>query len=280
MVTGISLHDGTTIPQLGFGTYLVPPEETADIVGEAFDVGYRHIDTAQMYGNEEGVGRAIATSGLARDDLYITSKLNNGNHRPDDVRRTFDETMAKLGLEQLDLFLIHWPLPTLYDGDYVSTWKAVAGLVDGGRLRSVGVSNFEPAHLDRIIEETGIVPVVNQIEAHPYFANNAAREASLRHGVVVEAWSPLGQGAALNDRAISKIAEAHGKSVSQVILRWHVQRGDIVFPKTMSRDRMAENFALFDFSLTDEEMRVIDALDRGEQGRVGPHPDVFDYIPG
>ncbi|MFF5160672.1 aldo/keto reductase [Streptomyces sp. NPDC000348] len=279
MVATIKLNDQTSIPQLGFGTYLVPPEETADIVGQALQVGYRHIDTAQMYGNEEGVGQAIARSQIPREDLYVTSKLSTGNHRPDDVRRSFDETLAKLGLEQLDLFLIHWPLPTLYDGDYVSTWKAVTGLVADGRLRTAGVSNFEPAHLDRIISETGLAPAVNQIEAHPYFANNTAREASRRHGIAVEAWGPLGQGAALQDEEIAKIAAAHGKSVSQLILRWHIQRGDIVFPKTMRRERMTENFQLFDFSLTPEQVQAIDALDRGEEGRVGPHPDTFAYLP-
>ncbi|GAB2453491.1 aldo/keto reductase [Streptosporangium sandarakinum] len=276
----ITLNDKTQIPQLGFGTYLIPPEQTADIVGQALQVGYRHVDTAQMYGNEEGVGRAIAASGIPREELYVTSKLANDKHRPDDVRRSFDETMARLGLERLDLFLMHWPLPTLYDGDYVSTWKAITDLVADGRLRTAGVSNFQPDHLDRIIAETGVVPAVNQIEAHPYFANGTAREASHRHGVAVEAWSPLGQGGAvLEDEKITEIAAAHGRTTSQVILRWHIQRGDVIFPKTTRRERMTENFALFDFSLTPQEVDAISSLDKGERGRVGPNPDTFDYLP-
>jgi 2,5-diketo-D-gluconate reductase A len=279
-----TLNDGTTIPQIGFGTLNVPPdrqptrantEKTAHVVGLALGLGYRHIDTAQSYGNERGVGAAIAASGIPREELYITSKLGNGNHRPDDVRRSFDETLEKLGLEQLDLFLIHWPLPTLYDGDYVSTWKAIVQLVADGQLRSAGVSNFQPDHLDRIIGETGIVPVVNQIEVHPYFTNAAAREASSRHGIVVEAWSPIGQGVVLHDPAIGRIAAARNKTVAQVTLRWHIQHGHIIFPKSMHRERMQENLDIFDFELSDEEMASLDGLDRGERGRTGPNPDTF-----
>ncbi|MER6175675.1 aldo/keto reductase [Streptosporangium sp. NPDC001681] len=279
MVPTITLNDQTQIPQLGFGTYLVPPEQTAEIVDQALQIGYRHIDTAQMYGNEEGVGAAIAASGIAREELYVTSKLNTGDHRPDNVRRSFDETLAKLGLEQLDLFLIHWPLPTLYDGDYVSTWKAVSGLVADGRLRTAGVSNFQPDHLERIIGETGVVPAVNQIEVHPYFRNEEARAASARHGIAVEAWGPLGQGNVLDDEVIAGIAAQRGRTSAQIILRWHIQRGDIVFPKSMRRQRMQENFQLFDFELSADEVKAIDALDRGAEGRVGPHPDTFAYLP-
>jgi len=275
----IPLRDGTTIPQLGFGTYLVEPSETTATVAAALEIGYRHIDTAQMYENEAEVGDAVAASGLPRAELYLTSKLSNAAHRPDDVRRTFDETLAKLKVDYLDLFLMHWPLPTRYDGDFVSTWKAMTDLLADGRLRSVGVSNFEPAHLDRIIDETGVVPVVNQIEVHPYFPNTAAREASLAHGIKVEAWGPLGQGAVLRDETIAEIGRAHGKSVPQVTLRWHIQRGDVIFPKSTHPDRMRENFALFDFTLSTAEMAAIDALDRGESGRVGAHPDTFDWIP-
>jgi len=230
-VPTITLNDQTTIPQLGFGTYQVPPEQTAATVGTALEVGYRHLDTAQMYQNEQGVGEAIKASGIAREELYVTSKLNNGFHRPDDARRSFDETLTRLGLDRIDLFLIHWPLPTLYDGDYVSTWRTLAEFVADGRAASVGVSNFHPEHLDRIISETGVVPVVNQIEVHPYLTNEAARAASIRHGVEVEAWSPIAQGAVLDDPVIGEIAAAHGKTPSQVTLRWHVERGDIVFPK-------------------------------------------------
>ncbi len=278
-VPTISLHDQTTIPQLGFGVFQVPPEETAATVTKAFEVGYRHIDTAQMYENEAGVGEAIAASGIARDDLYVTTKLNNNNHRPDAVKRSFEESLAKLQLDHVDLFLIHWPLPTQYDGDFVSTWKAMAELVTAGGARSVGVSNFQPAHLDRIVEETGVVPVVNQIEVHPYFLNDTAREASLRHGTHVEGWSPIAQGKVLDDAVIGEIASSHGKTPSQVTLRWHVERGDIVFPKSMKVERMQENFDIFDFSLTQDQVAAISGLDQGTAGRTGPDPDTFDYLP-
>jgi len=232
-----------------------------------------------MYGNEKGVGAAIAASGIARNKLYVTSKLGNGNHRPDDVRRSFDETLQKLGLEQLDLFLIHWPLPTLHDGDYVSTWRAVTALIADGRLRSAGVSNFQPAHLDRIIAETGVVPAVNQIEIHPYFPNTAARTASIRHGIAVEAWSPLGQGKLFADEVISRIAIARSKSNAQVILRWHLQHGHIVIPKSTHRRRMEVNLNVFDFELSAEEIAAIDGLNNGAAGRIGPNPDTFAWIP-
>ena len=278
-VPNIALHDGTSIPQLGFGVFQVPPEDTEKTVLTAFEVGYRHIDTAEMYQNEEGVGAAISSSGIARDELYITSKLNNGFHRPDDARRAFDDTMSKLGLDRLDLFLIHWPLPTLYDGDYVSTWRTLGEFVQDGRLTSVGVSNFEPEHLQRIVDETGLAPVVNQIEVHPYLTNERARAATLQHGAKVEAWSPIAQGGVLEDEVIGEIAAAHGKTPSQVTLRWHVERGDIIFPKSMREERMRENFELFDFSLSDEEVRRISALDRGEEGRTGPNPNTMDFVP-
>ena len=278
-VPTITLNNQTTIPQLGFGVFQVPPEETAETVTKAFEVGYRHIDTAEMYQNEKGVGEAIASSGIARDELYITSKLNNGFHAPDDARRAFDETLAALSLDRIDLFLIHWPLPTLYDGDFVSTWKTLAEFVEDGRATSIGVSNFQPAHLERIVSETGVVPAVNQIEVHPYFTNEDARAASIRHGVEVEAWSPIAQGKVLDDEVINKIGANYGKTASQVTLRWHVERGDIVFPKSMKQERMRENFDIFDFTLTQDEVAQISALDRGEDGRNGPNPDTFDYIP-
>ncbi len=279
-VSNVTLIDQTTIPQLGFGTYQVPPAETAATVTTALETGYRHIDTAQMYENEAGVGEALASSTIARDDLYVTTKLNNTNHRPDDVKRSFDESLSKLRLDHVDLFLIHWPLPTLYDGDYVSTWKAMAELVTQGGAKSVGVSNFNADHLDRIIEETGIIPVVNQIEAHPYFTNDVNRGASLRHGVEIEAWSPIAQGKVLTDETIVAIAHKYGKTPSQVTLRWHIERGDIVFPKSMKAERMAENFDIFDFTLTVAEVATITALGDGTDGRIGPDPAVFDYMPG
>jgi 2,5-diketo-D-gluconate reductase A len=278
-VPTIVLNNQTTIPQLGFGVFQVPPPETAEVTAQALEVGYRHIDTAEMYQNEEGVGRAIKASGIPRDELYVTSKLNNGFHEPDDARRAFDETLAKLGLDRVDLFLIHWPLPTRYGGDFVSTWRTLAEFVADGRATSIGVSNFQPDHLRRIVDETGVVPAVNQIEVHPYFGNEAARAASHEHGIAVEAWSPIAQGAVLDDEVIGKIAAAHGKTPSQVTLRWHVERGDIVFPKSTHVERMRENFEIFDFSLTPEEVSAITALDRGEQGRRGPNPDTMDWIP-
>ena len=288
MIASITLNDGTTIPQLGFGTLNVPPDRTpspentattAEVVGLALQAGYRLIDTAQMYGNERGVGQGIAASGLPRQELYVTSKLGNGNHRPADVRRSFDQTLDKLGLDYLDLFLMHWPLPTRYDGDYTSTWEAMTELLASGRLRSAGVSNFQPAHLDRIVGQTGAVPAVNQIEVHPGFNNDAARVATARHGIAVEAWSPLGQGKVLSNETITQIAARHGTSPAQVILRWHIQHGHIVIVKTMHRERMQENLGAPGFELPSDEIASIGALDQGEAGRIGPSPDTFDWLP-
>jgi 2,5-diketo-D-gluconate reductase A len=286
----VTLNDGTTIPQLGFGTLNIQPDRrstpaniarTAEVVGLALELGYRHIDTAQSYGNEEGIGKAIAASGIPRDELYVTSKLSNGNHHPDDVRRSFDETLDRLGIQRLDLFLMHWPVPTLYGGDYVSTWRAMTKLVTGGRLRTAGVSNFQPAHLERIIAETGVVPAVDQIEVHPYFTNPDPRAAATRHGVAVEAHSPLGhgQGRLLDEPVIRRVAAARHKTSAQIVLRWHLQHGRIVFPKSAHRERIEENLRVFDFELASDEMAAIDGLDRGEKGRVGPHPDTFATIP-
>ena len=278
-VPTITLNDQTTIPQLGFGVFQVPPEETAATVAQALEAGYRHLDTAQMYQNEQGVGEAIAASGIARDELYVTTKLNNGFHRPDDARRAFDESLARLGLDRVDLFLIHWPLPTRYDGDFVSTWQTLVEFQKDGRATSIGVSNFQPAHLDRVVAETGVVPAVNQVEVHPFFGNEDVRAASARHGIAVEAWSPIAKGQVNDDSTIQAVAAGVGRTPAQVALRWHVQRGDIVFPKSMRAERMAENFAIFDFELSEKDMAAITGLDRGEQGRLGPNPDTFDYIP-
>ena len=288
MTASIQLNDGTSIPQLGFGTLNVPPDRTpspkntartAETVALALTVGYRLIDTAQMYGNEQGVGQGIAASGLPREQIYVTSKLGNGNHRPADVLRSFDQTLDKLGLDYLDLFLMHWPLPTRYDGDYTSTWEAMTELLASGRLRSAGVSNFQPAHLDRIVGQTGAVPAVNQIEVHPGFNNDAARGATARHGIAVEAWSPLGQGKVLSNETITQIAARHGTSPAQVILRWHIQHGHIVIVKTMHRERMQENLGAPGFELPSDEIAAIDALDQAEAGRIGPSPDTFDWLP-
>ena len=278
-VPTLKLHDGTTIPQLGFGVFQIPPQETKQAVLQAFELGYRHIDTAQMYQNEAGVGEAIAESGLSRDEIYVTTKLNNGFHRPEDARRSLDESLDRLGLDQVDLFLIHWPLPTRYDGDYVSTWETMLELQRAGKTRSAGVSNFEPDHLQRIVDATGSAPVVNQIEVHPYFSNDAARKATHEHGGLVEAWSPIAQGAILDDAVLLGISEAHGRTPAQVALRWHLQRGDIIFPKSVTPGRMQQNIEIFDFELTDEQMSAVDGLDKGENGRRGPHPDEMDVIP-
>ena len=278
-VPSITLNDRTTIPQLGFGVFQIPPEDTAEAVTRALEIGYRHIDTAQMYGNERQVGEAIAASSVPREDIYVTSKLNNGFHRPEDAQRAFDQTMADLRLDRIDLFLIHWPLPTRYDGDYVSTWRTLASFVEEGRAASVGVSNFQPDHLARIIDETGVVPAVNQVEVHPYFANEDVRAANASHGIATEAWSPIAQGDVLDDAVLTAIAEDKGKSAAQVALRWHIERGDIIFPKSVTPERIQSNFELFDFQLTPEEVGSISALDRGAEGRRGPHPDQMDYIP-
>ena len=278
-IPDIKLNDGTTIPQLGFGVFQVKPEETQRVVEQALEVGYRHIDTAQMYRNEEGVGRAIAASGIPRDELYVTTKLNNGYHLPDDARRAFDTSLTKLGLDHVDLFLIHWPLPTRYDGDYVTTWTTMGEFADDKRATSVGVSNFEPDHLKRIVDETGRVPVVNQVEVHPYFGNETVRAANASYDVATEAWSPIAQGDVLGDPAIVAVAEKVGRTPAQVTLRWHVQRGDIVFPKSVNPDRMRENFGLFDFELDAGDMAAITALDQGASGRHGADPKTMDWIP-
>lgn len=282
-VPTIELNDGSRIPQLGFGVFQIEPDETADAVKQALEIGYRHIDTAEMYQNEKGVGEGIRNSGISRGDVFITSKLNNGYHTPEDARRAFEETLKALAFDgddnYVDLFLIHWPLPTLYDGDFVSTWKTLEEFKKDGRARSIGVSNFQVAHLQRLAEETDTVPAVNQIEVHPYFANNEVRAYGKEHGIATEAWSPIAQGKVLDDPVVTRIAESTGKSPAQVVLRWHVQRGDIVFPKSVTPQRIKDNFALFDFELGSEDFDAISALDKGEDGRIGPNPDTFDYIP-
>jgi 2,5-diketo-D-gluconate reductase A len=262
-VPALTLNDGHSIPQLGFGVYQIRPQETEAAVSQALEVGYRHIDTAQMYGNEKGVGDAVAASGLPRDEVFLTSKLNNGFHRPDDARRTFDETLTRLRTDHVDLFLIHWPLPTRYDGDFVSTWKTLVEFQADGRARSIGVSNFQVDHLARLAEETSVVPAVNQIEVHPYFGNEDVRAADAQAGILTEAWSPIAQGAVLDDPVVTGIADSVGRTPSQVVLRWHVQRGDIVFPKTTHVERMRENFAIFDFELSEDQVAAISALYRG-----------------
>jgi 2,5-diketo-D-gluconate reductase A len=278
-VPNIGLNDGNTIPQLGFGVFQIKPDETADAVKAALGVGYRHIDTAEMYQNEKGVGQGIRDAGVDRGDVFVTSKLNNGLHEPDDARRAFDQTLAALGFDYVDLFLIHWPLPSLYGGDFVSTWRTLEEFKADGRARSIGVSNFQVAHLERLAEETDTVPAVNQIEVHPYFGNEHVRGFDARKGIATEAWSPIAQGKVLGDPVITRIAESVGRSPAQVVLRWHLQRGDIVFPKSVTLQRVKENFELFDFELSSVDVNAINELDKGEAGRTGPNPDKFDYIP-
>ncbi len=265
----ITLNNGIEIPQLGFGTFQIEPEDATQAVRDALEVGYRHIDTAEMYGNEAQVGEAVRTSGLDRDEVFVTSKLNNDLHARDDALAAFDGTLSELGLDHVDLFLIHWPQPS--QDRYVEAWQALEEIHRSGRARAIGVSNFQPDHLDRLAAETEVVPAVNQIEVHPYLTQDAVRSYDADHGIATEAWSPIAQGQVLDEQTLTEIAEAHGKSPAQVTLRWHVQRGDIVFPKTTHRERMEENFAVFDFDLTDDEVARISALDR--DGRQGPHPD-------
>jgi 2,5-diketo-D-gluconate reductase A len=232
-----------------------------------------------MYRNERGVGDAVRASGLDRGDVFITSKLNNSFHRPDDARAAFARTLAELQVAYVDLFLIHWPLPTLYDGDFVSTWRTLEEFRREGRARSIGVSNFQVEHLQRLAAACDVVPAVNQIELHPYFLNGAVRDYDRAHGIGTQAWSPIAQGRVLGDPVITAVAEKLGRSPAQVVLRWHIQHGNIVFPKSTTPARIRENLELFDFELDAGAMERIDALDRGEPGRIGPNPDVFAMLP-
>jgi 2,5-diketo-D-gluconate reductase A len=273
----VTLNNGNTIPQFGFGVFQVKPEECVEATLAALEAGYRHIDTAQMYGNEREVGEAVRKSGIDRADVFITSKLNNGFHEPDEARRAFDGTLDALGIDRIDLFLIHWPLPTLYDGDFVSTWQVLEEFYRDGRARSIGVSNFQINHLNRLAAETDVVPAVNQVEVHPYLTQAPLREYCIDKQIAIEAWSPIARGKVTDDATIAAIAEHHGKTNAQVTLRWHIQRGDIVFPKSTKPERIRENLDIFDFELTDDEIATISSRNRDE--RTGPDPDVFDYIP-
>lgn len=268
----IQLNSGTSIPQIGFGTS--KSADAASSVEAAIRAGYRHIDTAQMYGNEAEVGQGARASSVAREELFITTKLNNGHHAPADVFSTFEESLEKLAMDYVDLFLIHWPMPHL-EVDYVETWKAMLELAESGRAKAVGVSNFQPEHLDRIIKATGVAPAVNQIEVHPYFANNEVREYSKSLGIAIEAWSPLGKGNEFQDPALQEISAQIGRTVPQVILRWHLQRGDVLIPKSDDPQRMAQNADILGFELSAAQMEAIDALDKGEEARRSPHPNEF-----
>jgi 2,5-diketo-D-gluconate reductase A len=276
-VPDIQLNNGQTIPQFGFGVFLIPPAGTVEAVGTALQAGYRHIDTAEGYGNEKEVGEAVSKSGLDRSDVFVTSKLGNDAHEPDAARRAFDATLEALGFDYVDLFLIHWPLPTRYNGDFVSTWKTLEEFYRDGRARSIGVSNFTMHHLRRLFRESEIRPAVNQIEVHPYLTQNELRAFCAEHEIAVEAWSPLARGRELlSDPEIDEIARDHGKTPAQVVLRWHIQKGHIVFPKSATPQRIRENIDVFGFELSGGDVERISALDRNQ--RTGPDPDKFDSI--
>ena len=270
-VPQLALNDGVEIPQLGFGVFQVPPGETVEAVTRAFGTGYRHIDTAAAYQNEAEVGQAFRASGLDRDEVFITTKCFNDDHGYEQARKAFQSSLERLELEFIDLYLIHWPVPS--QDKYVETWKAFIELKSEGLVRSIGVSNFQPPHLRRLVDETGVTPSVNQVELHPRFQQAGLRREHEELGTATEAWSPLAQGAVLDDPTITRIAEAHDKTPGQVVIRWHLQIGNVVIPKSVTPERIEENFNLFDFHLTDGEMEAIAELDAGD--RIGPDPDVF-----
>ena len=271
-VPQLSMNTGAEIAQLGFGVFQVPPEDTAETVGLAFDAGYRSIDTAAAYGNEEGVGKAVAEAGLAREEIFVTTKIWNNDHGRQSALRAFDASLGRLGLDYVDLYLIHWPVPS--QDLYVETWQALEELHADGRARAVGVCNFEVAHLERLLGETEVVPAVNQIELHPRLPQPELREFHAEHGILTEAWSPLAQGELLDDTVVAKIAEAHERTPAQVILRWHVEVGNIAIPKSVNRERIRQNIELFDFELSAGETDQLAQLG-SDGGRVGPHPDSF-----
>ncbi|WP_406502121.1 aldo/keto reductase [Streptomyces sp. NBC_01590] len=265
----VKLNNGVEIPQLGFGVFQVPDDETTAAVSAALEAGYRSIDTAAIYGNEAGVGRALASSGLPREDLFVTTKLWNADQGYDATLRAFDASLAKLGLDHADLYLIHWPAPA--NDLYLDSWRAIERLAADGRIRAAGVSNFQPAHLQRLLDNSELVPAVNQVELHPGLQQAELRAFHAEHGIATEAWSPLAQGAVLSDPAITAIAERTGKSPAQVVLRWHLQLGNIVIPKSVTPARIRQNLDVSDFQLTDEDMAAFAATDRDL--RTGPHPD-------
>lgn len=265
----IEFNDGRSIPQLGFGVFKIPAEETERLVREAIDVGYRHIDTAWGYFNEAGVGAAVRGSGVDRDELFVTTKVWNSSQGRKAATDSFETSLETLGLDVLDLLLIHWPAPA--NDLYVETWETFVELRESGRVRSIGVSNFEPEHIDRIVAATGVVPAINQIELHPFFQQRALREYHAEHGIVTEAWGPLARGAVADDPLLVTLANAYGRSPAQIALRWEVQHGIVTIPKSVTSDRIASNFDVFDFSLSDDDMAMIDALDRPD-GRTGPLP--------
>ena len=275
-VPNLKLNDGHSIPQLGLGVWQVEPRITARVVRDGIAAGYRLIDTAEGYNNEAGVGEAIRTAGVPRNELFITSKLRNGGHARDAALKSFDGTMKALGIEQLDLFLIHWPVPS--QGKYVEAWKTLVELQQQGRIRSIGVSNFNQDHLERIIKETAVTPVVNQVELHPAFQQRDKRDFHREHDIKIESYSPLGSGRSLDDKTIAAIGEKHGKSIAQVILRWHLQEGLIVIPKSTHKERIVENFDVFGFELDADDLDKIRSLDKGEKGRIGANPATASFL--
>ncbi|WP_394436427.1 aldo/keto reductase [Streptomyces sp. SGAir0957] len=268
----VTLNNGVTMPRLGFGVFQVPDEETTAAVASALAAGYRSIDTAAIYGNERGVGRALADSGIARDELFVTTKLWNADQGHDATLAAFDASLDKLGLDHVDLYLIHWPTPAR--DLYADTWRALEKLYADGRARAIGVSNFQPAHLERLLAEGSVVPAVNQIELHPGLQQRELRHFHAKHGIVTEAWSPLAQGAVLKDEAVTTIAARHGRSPAQVVLRWHLQIGNVVIPKSVTETRIRENLDVFDFELSADELAALAATDRGL--RTGPDPDTLN----
>lgn len=270
----VTLNDGHRIPQLGYGVFKVPADDAERAVTEAFELGYRHIDTAAIYGNEEGVGAAIAKSGIARDELYVTTKLWNDRHHGDEPQHAIAESLGRLGLEFVDLYLVHWPTPA--KDDYVHAWEQMVTLREAGLTRSIGVSNHLVPHLERIVAATGVVPAVNQIELHPAYQQREITDWAADHGVAIESWGPLGQGKydLFGAEPVAAAAAAHGKTPAQAVLRWHLQKGFIVFPKSVRRERLAENLDVLDFALSADEVAAIDAMDPGDgSGRVSAHPD-------
>jgi len=270
-VPAVELNNGVRIPQFGFGVFQIPPEETAQAVRTALEAGYRHLDTAQMYRNEEGVGAGVAESGIAREDVFVTTKLANDAHGHDNAITALEGSLQRLGFDYVDLYLIHWPLP--HKDNYVRTWRGFEDILRAGKARAIGVSNFQPAHLDRLAEKTGTVPAVNQIELHPALQQTELRAYHQEHGIATEAWSPLAQAEVLEDPVLADLAEKHDRTAAQVVLRWHLQLGNIVFPKSSSPDRIRENIDVFGFELDDEDMTAIGKLDDGR--RTGPDPDTF-----
>ena len=266
------LRGGTSIPQVGFGVFQVPDAETTRAVSLALEAGYRSVDTAAVYGNEAGVGRALAESGLARDEVFVTSKLWIDSLARDAVRPALERSLELLGLDRLDLYLIHWPSPAR--GRYVEAWEGLVAARDAGLVREIGVSNFEPAHLRALVAATGETPAVNQVELHPALQQRALRDVHAELGIVTEAWSPLGQGTVLDDPTVVRVAAAHGVTPAQVVLRWHLQQGTVVIPKSVTPARIASNLDVLGFALTADEAAAIDALDAA--GRIGPHPDTFE----